>query len=387
MELRDMTPKEIIHLIEGLLTHATVAWGDSIVAEPWAELKRKCGAKPPEFPLTAEFMQGMDIKELLRSLTNCANNVGWDHRHTRQLRADLKRRIYWLASRQDAWEARDRYRCPVMGHYVAGVDKGGPEPDKSVVQVCPVAGKGVVWVDKVALEPSPYTYVCGKCGKTRLRVHVNEGTPCPACVASKPDAPSGYEHVGEWRLVEFDEHFLCADGTAAKKTAFLVPDVTIDDGKRWILREVEQLCPKCGKPMPNAVPDWPCVECHMARPPAKPGYEYTGEWRKPGKGEFYLTHPRVCEYESRSLAGVRWAELPPKSEGGAALRSEDGPPGHLWGPSDRVDQGRRWILREVEKRPRLHPANLSDMVVAQEALTVAIGALARRVVNLEKKQE
>ena len=283
-----------------------------------------------------------------RMSTQYREAIGWDNKYTKEIRAEIEKRLEagtsftadTLASCPDYLPVPSACPCPVVPEFHKCSACGtGISPRWKHCPWCghspssPVVGEG---------ERGTIVMPCPKCGEGKLYEVLPDKTaraivegPCGRCIANRPDASSGYEHVGEWRVPEIKEWFIGCDGRASIRWPRSIIRQDIDGGKRWILykkpeEKVVLVCPKCR----NVLVAGPvnarrveshttCIDCEAARPPAKSGYEYTGEWELPGPDDDWL------DYTGKYV-------------------------GHGSHPTKNIDQGRRWIMKKVEeaKYPR-----------------------------------
>lgn len=169
-------------------------------------------------------LHGMTMKELVVDAESWASGPSWTCKQSREVWAELKRKCEEIEAARKGCPrlANCPANQPVLNECLAMFEK-----DDQPACPCPMAAK----------QPA-----CAKCGKVGLTVRAlrRSGLMCDACYDARPDAPGGYELVGEWRRPIDGEYFLTTSGTVMRKgdpDAFVSP--LIDQGCRWILREKE----------------------------------------------------------------------------------------------------------------------------------------------------
>ncbi len=139
--------------------------------------------------------------------------------------------------------------CPVLGHYVSGVDIAKSGFEKTVVQISPGFEK--------AMAEGPWNSIrrCVKCNKwhsVNRHPALGKDEPCPDCLAARPPAKSGFEYTREWKYPAWEDYWVSFHSDVRHHC---YPDQARDQGRRWILKKVE-------KPKPSTE-DW--ITAHELR--------------------------------------------------------------------------------------------------------------------------
>lgn len=358
MNLRDMTMAELCDRLKSDLDAYPHSWGTNYPKRLLAELKRKCEAQ-----------LGMPPNHWWDVIEAKAKSVGWGHKVVQRLRRELKK------------------RCKGVVVLVPPP----PIPARGFTCPCTVMGERV---SAVIMDENAFA-ICPKCGKRAEYAHL----PCFKCRDARGPAPTGYEHVGEWRLAKADEYYLSASGDEAllAKAGELRPHPEIDGGKRWILRKLpDVLCPKCGRNLAGddqlgyLIDGKPCHECCIARPLAPAGHEFTGEWGKPN-GRIYLAF----------VGGEPVPCVLPTSEPQWILKKVEAKPSeccgtcHVWDSIDGLNglcESTMALPGQHKKRAHEGPCWVYKRKVEAEgeswakATVTSLEDLTRRIEKLEKQQ-
>lgn len=155
----------------------------------------------------------MTLDQLRQQLENLMRVTvdNWYTHYGLSLRAEIQRKCEQLVEAEyQMLHPGPICPCPVVGE--------AKYPDHDPFPECPKCGKGNAW----------YLY------------DLSPEHPCPDCTTSRPPAPSGYEHVGEWRPPKAAEHFLNCYGDADFTRDGGGVLKSVDNGCRWILRKVAE---------------------------------------------------------------------------------------------------------------------------------------------------